>query len=315
MEKKNTETRRILETLIPILLLGMIIGAGHAAFKLNKNITDLRIDTEFNERLISEYETELNRQIAKRDDLADQLEQIENYNETFDHYHDRFFELASELENKVVNDETDLKIAYLTFDDGPYKMSDKFYDILDEYDVQATFFCLKKCAEFGYDYDEIYDAAYKRIIASGHTLGNHSASHKLGKNGVYSSVERFMDEIRENREFIEERYGYTTEVMRFPGGTGTAGNKYYSIIEELREIHYAWVDWNSSAGDGGAKVLTAGQYRDNILNNTNGKKLLVVLMHDYSDNTLIALPEIIEGLSAQGYVFLPLFYESQAVNR
>ena len=315
MEKKNTETRRILETVIPILLLVLIIGVGHTAFKLDENTRGIRLETEQNEKLIAENEAELNKQTEKRNELADQLEQIENYNETLAHYHDRFFELAGELENKILNDESELKIAYLTFDDGPYKMSNKFYDVLDEYDVQATFFCLKKCAEFGYDYDEIYDAAYRRILASGHTLGNHTASHKLGKNGIYSSVERFMDEIKENREFIEDRYGYTTEVMRFPGGTGTAGNKYYSIIEELRGIHYAWVDWNSATGDGGARILSANEYRDNVLNNTNGKKLLVVLMHDYSDNTLIALPEIIEGLSDQGYVFLPLFYESQAVNR
>jgi peptidoglycan/xylan/chitin deacetylase (PgdA/CDA1 family) len=38
-------------------------------------------------------------------------------------------------------------------------------------------------------------------------------------------------------------------------------------------------------------------------------------MHDYSKETLKALPEIIEGLEEQGYIFLPLFYESLAVNR
>ncbi|MBR3251880.1 MAG: hypothetical protein IKF80_09240, partial [Erysipelotrichaceae bacterium] len=65
----------------------------------------------------------------------------------------------------------------------------------------------------------------------------------------------------------------------------------------------------------GGRILSPQEYRDNVLNNTNGKKLLVVLMHDYSDNTLIALPEIIEGLEEQGYFFLPLFYESEAMNR
>ncbi len=222
--------------------------------------------------------------------------------------------MAKAFENRVVNCQSDRKIAYLTFDDGPYRMSYKFLNILDEYDVPATFFYLKKCEEEGFRDEWIYDEVYKRVISSGHTLGNHTASHQLGQGGIYSSVERFMSDIEDNRKFIEDRYGYTTEIMRFPGGTGTAGSRYYPIVDELRKIHYAWVDWNSATGDGGA-ILPPDQYRDNVLDNTNGKKLLVVLMHDYSDNTLIALPEIIEGLASQGYYFLPLFYDSQAVNR
>ena len=44
-----------------------------------------------------------------------------------------------------------------------------------------------KFTETGYDdVDAVYDEIYRRIIKSGHTLANHSATHKLGEDGIYS---------------------------------------------------------------------------------------------------------------------------------
>ena len=60
-----------------------------------------------------------------------------------------YFMLAAQLEKKIRNGESDVKIAYLTFYDGPYLLSGSFLDVLKEYDVPATFFCLMKCPETG----------------------------------------------------------------------------------------------------------------------------------------------------------------------
>ena len=208
-----------------------------------------------------------------------------------------------------MNGESDMKIAYLTFDDGPYLLSSSFLDVLDEYGVPATFFYLMKGYENGYsNEDYAYDQTYRRIINSGHTLGNHTATHKLGKNSIYSSVDAFMYDLILNRNFIENRYGYITDVMRFPGGSNTSSLK-YALIDEIHKIGYNYVDWNSATGDGGG-VLSVESFRDNVLCNTGDRKILVVLMHDYSHNTLLALPEIIEGLRNQGYTFFPLFHDS-----
>lgn len=314
MEKKGSSASRGIRIVFAVLLLILIGALGYTIFAMRSKTLQFEYQTIYCNDQIAVEEKKLEELTDKRDELSAEKEEIMNYGSSVKAYHDQFFELAKELENRVLNDKTDKKIAYLTFDDGPYRMSYKFLDVLDEYDVPATFFYLKKCEEEGYRDEWIYDEVYKRVIGSGHTLGNHTASHQLGQGGIYSSVERFIFEIEDNRKFIEDRYGYTTEVMRFPGGTPTAGSRFEPIVEELRKIHYAWVDWNSATGDGG-RILSPQEYRDNVLNNTNGKKLLVVLMHDYSDNTLIALPEIIEGLEEQGYFFLPLFYESEAMNR
>lgn len=218
----------------------------------------------------------------------------------------KFFEDAKKLEQMVAAGETDVRIAYLTFDDGPYELTWKYLAVLSEHEVLGTFF------QRGRDWDR-FGEIYLAVRDGCHTMGNHTYSHKI-RNGIYRSAGAFMEDLLKNREYLEEKLGVTTEVMRFPGGSSTAGKLKQDIIEQLRREHYAYVDWNGATGDG-LYDLSANEYRDNVLNGTKGQKFLVVLMHDYNKNTLAALPEIIEGLREQGYVFLPLFYDSLAVNR
>ncbi|MBR5340865.1 MAG: polysaccharide deacetylase family protein [Erysipelotrichaceae bacterium] len=310
MEKKNrTGKRKIGTVILMILLLALIDVEAYIVFSYDKKIEVLdteisKIDLQLDE--INKKNEELEKSLTV---LNEEKDELNTFDETLVSLKEEYFSKLKELENKVLSGESSVKIAYLTFDDGPYDNSEKFLDVLEEYDIPATFFVLMKCAETGYvEEDEAYDHVYRRIIESGHTLGNHTRTHKFGDDGVYSSLERFMYEITSHREFIYERYGYTTDIMRFPGGSFTSSLA-PQIIKELQKLHYAYVDWNVSSGDGG-KVRSPEEFRDIVLTTTNGRKFIVVLMHDYSTNTLLALPEIIEGLADQGYSFFPLFYDS-----
>jgi len=68
-------------------------------------------------------------------------------------------------------------VAYLTFDDGPSENTGAILDILNEYNVKATFFVVGK------ETDEA-KALYKRIVDEGHTIGMHSYSHQYSE--IYS---------------------------------------------------------------------------------------------------------------------------------
>ena len=57
--------------------------------------------------------------------------------------------------------------VYLTFDDGPSIYTNDILDILDRYQVKATFFVVGR---EGTDAEE----ALQRIVEDGHTLGMHS---------------------------------------------------------------------------------------------------------------------------------------------
>ena len=84
------------------------------------------------------------------------------------------------------------RVAYLTFDDGPSEYTGEILDILDYYDVKATFFVI---------YHKDMADKYKAIVDRGHTIALHTYSHNYKK--VYSSEEAFFNEITAQQLFYE----------------------------------------------------------------------------------------------------------------
>jgi peptidoglycan/xylan/chitin deacetylase (PgdA/CDA1 family) len=197
----------------------------------------------------------------------------------------------------------DQKTAYITIDDGPSRdITPKMLDTLNKYGVKATFFVLPKSG---------VDDLYQRIIDEGHALGNHSYSHDI--TYLYASTANFKKDVLKARDFILDRFGYTTTVFRFPGGTmGHSKTSVAARADILSGLGYTYFDWNVSTADTDPNLKTYGSTEtivtmlvNNVLNNARGTKKLVVLMHDSAGKkyTALALPRIIEGLQEQGYVF------------
>ena len=68
----------------------------------------------------------------------------------------------------------DTPAVYLTFDDGPHPQATVFaLEQLKAYEAQATFFCIGRNVATN-------NALYQRIIAEGHTTGNHTQDHLNG---------------------------------------------------------------------------------------------------------------------------------------
>ncbi|NLV39563.1 MAG: polysaccharide deacetylase family protein, partial [Bacteroidales bacterium] len=64
------------------------------------------------------------------------------------------------------------KLVTLTFDDGPDEvMTPKVLDVLQKHDIKATFFVIGSKVEK-------FPHIAKRIVAEGHTIANHTYSHK-----------------------------------------------------------------------------------------------------------------------------------------
>lgn len=177
--------------------------------------------------------------------------------------------------------------------------------MLDRYDVLATFFLLGKTK------DE-YDPIYKRIANSGHTVANHTYSHAI-RNGLYTSVDSFVNDVLKQEKFLYEKIGFKTDILRFPGGSSSAKASFrYKILERLRTHKYGYIDWNVSSGDAGGKPTRELVY-NNVIIGAKNKNIIVILMHDFSKATLSALPSIIEELKKNDYIFLPLFYSSSMI--
>ena len=74
----------------------------------------------------------------------------------------------------VWNINTNKKVLYLTFDDGPTpQITEQVLDILARYNAKATFFCIGKNVK---KHSEIFN----RILKEGHSIGNHTYNHLKG---------------------------------------------------------------------------------------------------------------------------------------
>lgn len=295
-----------------LLFLGINIFLIFDIYKKYSNETD-------NNKLLNEELSFLNSTFDKKtidnNELKKEIEELNNIDNNIAESKKELFKLASELEKKIINKETDKKIAYLTFDDGPYYTTHKFLDVLSKYKVKATFFTI------GLDKEKCFDdrskgchELYKKIVDNGHTIANHSYSHLIF-NGLYSSTNSLISQVKKQENFIKEKTNVTTNIFRFPGGSGSAKSYgvYNSAVSELRKMNYGWVDWTAQDGDGGSVPNTTVAFKN--LKNSINEDIEVVLFHDYSYVTLSILPQVIEYLQNNNYVILPLFYESVKVNK
>ena len=248
--------------------------------------------------------------------LVDTKNELNNFDEK--ELKKEIFDLASKLEERIISGDSKYKIAYLTFDDGPYYSTNKVLDILDEYKIKATFFTIGLDKDICFD-NKAYSCAdiYLKEVERGHTIANHTYNHAIFK-GLYTSSSAFMDQVKKQEDLIKERTGVKTNIVRFPGGSGTANallgkDGTNNIMQSLRENGYGWVDWTSQDGDGGYLPTYAAAW-DNFINSIN-EDIEVVLFHDYSNITISMLPKAIEYLEENNYILLPLFYESVKVNK
>ncbi len=192
------------------------------------------------------------------------------------------------------------KRAYLTFDDGTSENTEKILDILKQYDVKAAFFVTGDCDE----------TLLKRMQAEGHIVGNHTKSHKY--DILYYSSENFWQDFNQEQEYLESVLGATSPFMRFPGGSnntvGMRNGVMEQITEQAKENGYIYVDWNVDSGDARGNHVPKDTIVNNVLSGVSGKNQAIILMHQTKPKTTTveALPEIIEGLQAQGYEIRPM---------
>jgi peptidoglycan/xylan/chitin deacetylase (PgdA/CDA1 family) len=103
--------------------------------------------------------------------------------------------------------ETTEKVVALSFDDGPNEpYTSRLLDTLDQYDVKATFFQVGRCAQR-------FPSCTRRVVESGHVLGNHSYSHSFTR---YFKQPRQEIEIIRSQEVFYSITGLTPALYRPP---------------------------------------------------------------------------------------------------
>lgn len=196
---------------------------------------------------------------------------------------------------------SETKKAYLTFDDGPSRNTKDILDILKQNDIKATFFVLGSQVE-------IFPETTNRIYNEGHFIANHGYSHKY--SSIYQTPEKILNEYNQCNSIVANTINvpeYNSHLFRFPGGL--VGGKYAEVKKQavplLEQNNILYIDWNCLTGDSEKTNPTEEYLMNNLQNTSQGKNILVILMHDSQAKriTVDFLPKVIEYLKQQGYEF------------
>lgn len=189
------------------------------------------------------------------------------------------------------------KTIALTFDDGPYGTStEKILDILKSEGIHATFFLIGKNVEK-------FPALAREIIADGNVIGNHSYDHS--KNLSSLTTNDFEQNLENSEQAIFANTGLKPKLFRPPYGRTST-----NMLFLLKADGYTNVMWNIEARDWDFYNSSAQNIFQTIV--SQARPNAIILLHDGRDvlinyprdNTVQALPKIIESLKKQGYTFV-----------
>ena len=123
----------------------------------------------------------------------------------------------------------------ITFDDGPNPtITPKLLQLLDRYNAKATFFLIgryvRECPEL-----------VRETIARGHTVGNHTETHR---NLLWLTPTQVRIELRLCHDAISNTAGAAPKWFRPP-----FGKRNFWVIPAARELGYRTVMWTLIPGD------------------------------------------------------------------
>jgi len=176
---------------------------------------------------------------------------------------------------------SDRPLVALTFDDGPSDYTDRFLDVLQEKEVPATFF------QIGQEMAG-REAVMRRILAEGDEIGDHTMNHVEYPGN---------DQIAGAAALIRRYTHFQPCLFRPPGG---AENE--AVIQTAGELGMRTITWDVDPRDW--SLPGSGAIYSNIV--ANARNGSIILMHDGGgprDETLAALPQVIDALRARGFGF------------
>ena len=189
------------------------------------------------------------------------------------------------------------KVVALTFDDGPSSTTDQVLDVLQQYNVKATFFLI------GQNVNSNTMATMQRQVSMGCELASHSYTHE---DMAYMSANDVRNQINWTSSAINNTVGVEPKFFR-PPYISVSNTMYQNIDVPFIQgtMHNDW-----EAGTSSSQIVNS------VLSGTKDGD--IILLHDFQGNskTVQALPQIIEGLQNQGYTFVTVseLFQIKGVN-
>lgn len=190
----------------------------------------------------------------------------------------------------VSPDDEDSKYVALTFDEGPSSRTEEILDILDEKGAKATFFVSGEKVAGN-------TAAVAAIVDSGNELGTNAYSDmtlaELSASDLRSQLSSSFDAVK-------QATGSSVSLVRPPYGEFSEQN-----WADAMDLVSVVVTWNVDSGDW---LLQGAQTVVDTVVGTVGNGSIVLLTDNDStaDQTVEALPQLIDKLQAEGYKLVTL---------
>jgi peptidoglycan-N-acetylglucosamine deacetylase len=180
---------------------------------------------------------------------------------------------------------TNEKKIFLTFDDGPHETITPFIlDELKKYNAKATFFCIGKNVVQ-------HPNIYKRILAEGHAVGNHTQHHLNAWKVSNATYEADINLASQN---------IISNLFRPPYGKINS-HQIVALKNLTTPIHT--IMWSVLSGDFDEK-LSPQKCLQNVLKHT--KKGSVIVFHDSDkaeERVCYTLPKVLQNFTEKGFVF------------
>jgi peptidoglycan/xylan/chitin deacetylase (PgdA/CDA1 family) len=178
--------------------------------------------------------------------------------------------------------EKERKIA-ISFDDGPHEMTEKVLDVLQKFNVKATFFCIGSQIEK-------HPEVLRRIINEGHVVGNHTFSHSK-TFGVFTT-QKVAEEILQTNAIIHRLTGKKALFFRPPFGVTNP-----KISRAVAITKHKVIGWNIRSLD------TVIEDETKIFERVKKKVVPggIILLHDTSLKTVHVLEQLLLFLQSEKY--------------
>ena len=181
------------------------------------------------------------------------------------------------------------KMIALTFDDGPNYNTSKILEILNKYNVRATFFVLGSKINHN-------EKIIKTMDEYGMEIGNHTYSHKLMTSMSNLDI---IKEVEDTSDLIYNIVGKHPNLVR---------PSYGSFNKKIKEsINMPIIIWNIDTLDW--KSHNSNKIVSRVMNKVSDGD--IILMHDIYSATVKAVDILVPKLISEGYQLVSvseLFY-------
>ena len=182
--------------------------------------------------------------------------------------------------------ETKEKKIAITFDAAwTNQDTEEIIKILEKHNAKATFFIVG-------DWAEKFPESVKAFFDAGHTIANHSDTHK-----AFSKCSRneIKEEIENCNKKLEAITGQKVTLVRAPSGDYTDQS-----IEVAKSLGMYTIQWDCDSLD--YTKISVDEIVNRVVKGT--KSGSIILFHNGVENTAPALDRILTELTKQGYTFV-----------